>query len=478
MSRRGAAILRALGYRAATRGHAIVKPQVRTAQALLRARMGASVEDAFAVRDRAFVELIQHAYHHVPYYRHTMDARGLTPASFRGLRDLTKLPILTKDIIRREGHALRSDRHPDAQCTVRRSGGTTGEPIASYVSGVAHALETASFYRGLEWMGWHPGLSMVLLFGGSLGQAKVVTLKDRMKRLVTGTVFLPAFELSTSNADRYFHAIREAGPCVLIGYASALASLATCAEKIGAGTLPLTHIFSTAETLPDDWAERIRRNLGAPVTSYYGCGELNSIAFQTEPGGPYYVADEHVHVESLGPTDPSDLAECIEVEGSLLVTSLYNYAQPLIRYALGDLGDIAEPGVVHPTRTVIRRLHGRVADMFVRTDGTRVSASLGPHAIFVTKLAVRKYQFIQWEPGRIEFRYDPEDDAAGLVEGIERIAEILRSHLGPDLFVEARPSRTFILSKAGKHRIVIPPESAAASRVDTPDGHDLASRSK
>lgn len=113
------------------RGHARVKSEVRTAHGLSRTRVGASLGEVQSVRDQAFADLMQYVYAHLSYYRNVMQARSLTPGSFRGLGDLAKLPILTKEIIRREGRALRADRYPDAACTVRRSGGTTGEPIPS-----------------------------------------------------------------------------------------------------------------------------------------------------------------------------------------------------------------------------------------------------------------------------------------------------------------------------------------------------------
>ena len=52
--------------------------------------------------------LIEHCYRYVPYYRKVMDDRKLTPADIRTTEDLHKLPVLTKDDIRRHSPDLRA----------------------------------------------------------------------------------------------------------------------------------------------------------------------------------------------------------------------------------------------------------------------------------------------------------------------------------------------------------------------------------
>jgi phenylacetate-CoA ligase len=443
--------LRGVAYDLALRGMGWWYPHIRQARELLARADAADARTYAAMREEAFGRQIDFLWKEIPYYRRVMEERGLTPASFASTADVVKLPVLNRERLRAAGDTIRSTGiFPEEQILVRRSGGTTGEPIASRIDPFARALETYAFLRGLEWMGWQPGMSIVWLTGGSLGAPAPLRYRERLKRAVTGGTFLPAFEIRAETAERYCEAIAAAGPCVVVGYASALLQLATHAPAHRKHRLDVRRVFSTAELLPPDWQEKIEQGLNAEVRSYYGCGEVNTLGFQVERAGPYVLPDEHVLLESV----PAGTDGVAAADDTLLVTTLYNRAQPLVRYAIGDRGKLLAPGVAHPTRGAIAELLGRASDLFLRVDGTAVSGSMGPHLVFATKLPVRRYQFVQTRPDRIEFRY--EADAAGVpAEKLREVERILRDHLGAELEVVFSPTTDFEVTRAGKHRVVI-----------------------
>ena len=99
----------------------------------------------------------------------------------------------------------------------------------------------------------------------------------------------------------------------------------------------------------------------------------------------YYV--EILKMDSNLPTDENEV-------GRIVVTDLYNYAMPMIRYDTGDVGAYIK--VVHAgkERTAISSFGGRKVDTIYDANGNMVS----PHAI--TNLmwkyqTVRQFQFIQ-----------------------------------------------------------------------------------
>lgn len=443
--------LRGVAYDLALRGMEWKHPHVREARALLARADAADARTYAAMREEAFGEQIAFLWKEIPYYRRIMEERGLTPASFASTADVVKLPVLNRERLRAAGDTIRSRGIvPEDKILVRRSGGTTGEPIASLVDPFQRAVETYAFLRGLEWMGWEPGMSIVWLTGGSLGAPSRIKLRERLKRVVTGATFLPAFEIRADTAERYCEAIAASGPCVVIGYASALVQLATHAPRFPKHRMDVRRVFSTAELLPVDWQEQIERGLNTEVRSYYGCGEVNSLGYQVDRLGPYVQVDEHVILESV----PAGTDGGIAADDTLLVSTLFNRAQPLMRYAIGDRGKLLAPGAAHPTRGAISELLGRASDMFLRVDGTPVSGSFGPHLVFMTKLPVRRYQYVQTAPDRVEFRYEAE--GGGIPEDkLRDVERILRDHLGAELEVVFTPTTDFELSRAGKHRIVI-----------------------
>lgn len=442
-------MLRRFAYPVAKHIDSRMDKRVKEAIEILDFGEKASLEELQSFRLKALQALIHYVYESVPYYREKFSKQGIYPDQIQEIEDIEKLPVLTKDDIRTAGNLLRSTKLHEMKYIITRSGGTTGEPIASYVDRRAQALGTYAAQRGLEWMGWKPGIPVVTLFGGSLSRPIKPTLRDRLRDYSLGTVFLPAFELKKESAYEYLELISKNSPCIIKGYASALYNLALYAEEVDYRPNSIISIFSTAEYLPDQWAYKISTIFGCPVKCYYGCGEINSLGFQVEQFGPYIVPDEHVIVESI----KNKLGNS-EGNKSLLVTSLFNYAQPLIRYQLGDIGEVSLPGRLHPTRSTITNLIGRSSDMFVRKDGTTVSPSIAPHIISKINLPVIKYQFIQKDLRNIHFLYDPETYDLSDAEKNE-VTSILRTHISDDINLRFIKTNEFVLSKNGKYRIVI-----------------------
>jgi phenylacetate-CoA ligase len=441
--------LRATAYDFALKIDGFLTPSVKEAFRILKDGELASLDELSELRNLAFVKLIQHSYKNVLYYKKIMDEYGISPTSIQSLDDLNRFPILTKDAVRSAGKELRAQNIPDNLCVPRRSGGTTGEPIISYVDRRAQALETYAARRGQQWMGWHPGIKIVQLFGGSLGLPEKLSLRDRARDYALGYVFLPAFGLNEKNVFEYIQTIDRAGECILNGYASALYNLAIYANELGVYPHNVKLVFSTSEVMPSEWKKTISKVFSCPVKSYYGCGEINSLGFQVKKEGSYWIPDEHVHLESINKEQHFHS----DKEQTLLATTLFNFAQPLIRYENGDLGVVTKPGESHPTRHCISSLTGRSADMFIRTDGSRISSILGTYIIQRTQLPVKKYQIIQHAVDLIEFRYEPNEDIS--TQELQVVTKILRDYIGPKLKVEYNLTNEFLLSGAGKFRIMV-----------------------
>jgi phenylacetate-CoA ligase len=397
----------------------------------------------------ALSALIHHCYRHVPYYRDAMKARGLSPEDFSETGDLGKLPYLTRDIIREQGERLRADNYPDRLCQFRRSGGTTGEPIRVAADARARAFEVAAYLRGFGWMGYELGCPMVRLFGGSLGLRTNPSLKVRLGEWLLNNRFLPAFELTYENVDDYVEAISRADGGVLVGYASAVLALAEYMSRRGLRGSALRSVICTAEYMPLEWRAKISDVLGAPVYCYYGCGEVNSLAYECSEEEGYLVSQEHVILEVCGPT-PEEFSD--EGAGPACVTTLFNYAMPLLRYVNGDVIELRRPeaGRAHQR---ITNVDGRVVDYLLRGDGQKVSGSFVPHLVLRTGCPAWKYQVVQTGLDRIVFNYDLHGGT--LAEDMRaKLVDIFRRHLGRALEVQF-VAGGFEIPKSGKHRFVI-----------------------
>lgn len=399
------------------------------------------------LRDQKLVRLVERAHAASPHYRRMMDERGVAPADIRGLADLPKLPVLTREVLREHGEALRI--RGDAAVETTATGGTTGSPIRVVRDRVGSVWQRACYWRGFGWGGLRLGDPFVQLFGGTLGVAPARRL-DRVRRWFSGKHFLPAFELGPQNAARYLDDIRASGARFLVGYTSALYLLASHAVRSGA-RVELDAVFPTAEPLLDSWQATLARAFGARVLPYYGCGEVQSLGYSCPSAGApaYHTCDEHAVIEVEVPGGARLVGE-----GPFLVTDLDNHALPMIRYRNGDAGALAGPGC-RCGRSLgrITRIDGRVNDVLYTTRGDAVSGAIGPHAFKMVE-GVEQFQIVQQRPGQIAIDivrlpgYVPATEEA-------KIDAIFRRHLGSDAQIEVRYVGWIPRTAAGKTRFII-----------------------
>src|SRR6266702_1370254 len=85
-----------------------------------------SANELEALQEERLRKLIQHAYENVPHYRRVFDERNLKPSDINTPADLYKLPVLTKQDVRRFGSELRAKNVPRWQVRLGSTGGTTG----------------------------------------------------------------------------------------------------------------------------------------------------------------------------------------------------------------------------------------------------------------------------------------------------------------------------------------------------------------
>lgn len=400
------------------------------------------------LRDRKLARLVEHAHAASPHYRRMMEERGVSPADVRGLADLPKLPILTREILREHGDALRM--RGDIAVETTATGGTTGSPIRVVRDRAGSVWQRACYWRGLGWGGLRLGEPFVQLFGGTLGIARARRL-ERARSWFSGKRFLPAFELGPQNVARYLDAVRGFGARFLIGYTSAVYLLASHAERSGA-RLALDAVFPTAEPLLESWRDTIARAFGGAVLPYYGCGEIQSLGYSCPAAEApiYHTCDEHSVIEVEPPGGGASLVG----EGPFLVTDLDNHALPMIRYRNGDAGALGPPGC-RCGRSLgrVMRIDGRVNDVLYTTGGVAISGAIGPHA-FKMVAGVEQFQIVQRRPGQVAIAIVRLPGYAAAAEE-PKIDRIFRQHLGVGAEIEIRYVDSIPRTPAGKARFII-----------------------
>ena len=92
-------------------------------------------------------DLVAYAYARVPHYRCVMRQRKLTPNDVRTVRDLSKLPILTKEHLRAAPGSFRAEGVSSKELEFRHTSGTTGKALQFYVHRRATPFQLAVWWR-------------------------------------------------------------------------------------------------------------------------------------------------------------------------------------------------------------------------------------------------------------------------------------------------------------------------------------------
>src|SRR5262245_53905497 len=383
--------------------------------------------------------LIYHAITTVTWYREAARTVGLDAKDADTTSSWERMPLLAKSTLQTQSDALRSSR-PDPAFKSSTSG-SSGTPVAVMRSQKAWAHHHANLYRGLRWFGVDMGDPYAYLWGLALdeeGQEQA-----RRKDMLFNRQRCSAFSLDAPRARAFYETLRRKPVRYLYGYPSALTRFAdeVTAQGLDGRALGLRVAVATAEVLKDDQRERIHAAFGCPVADSYGCAEVGIVGLECEHG------HMHTTVESVR----VDTRPAADRRLEILLTDLHNYAQPVLRYQVGDLLE-PDSGTCPCGRglPLLGRVFGRAGDTLVFPDGRKVNANL-PSYVFKAhgrEGTVREYQFVQFPSGRIELRVRPGPNWA---DGIpDRIRREVREALGID--VELKTVDAFERRGRGKHR--------------------------
>jgi len=174
----------------------------------------------------------------------------------------------------------------------------------------------------------------------------------------------------------------ERAPRYLMSFPSLLFDLVHHPDVHAVARLKLQKITGISESLTPHVRALVKERLDCDIAQAYACGEMGCIALQSPHDESYYACDETVLVEVLdesgNPVQPGET-------GQVVLTSLYNYATPFIRYQIGDFATLAEPAPSGRALTRLARINGRPVNALRKANGEYV----WPHQVPIVELAAQ-----------------------------------------------------------------------------------------
>lgn len=349
-------------------------------------------------------KLILHAHRNVPYYSKVFDDIGIIKEGKEvDLTRFNRIPILTKDILKKNYKELLSSDHSTRKWHEAYSGGSTGEPTKFVQDDTFERGWSAAFnYWYREIVGIDEANARKILLWGSARDVfqGSIGIKAKMWNWLNNTVLLNGFKMTEQDMERYIGIINSYKPDLIRAYAGSLYELCRFAERKGMRVHSPKVAVSAAETLREGMREKIEAVLGVKLYDWYGSREVMSLAGECRDGMMHMLAFNN-HVEVL---DFSGEPVREGGEGRVIVTNLHNYAMPFIRYEIGDMAVLGakrcECGNVLPT---LQRVTGRIVEQFLLEDGTVVPGEYFTHLMGVVynRGFIRKIQVVQEDYRRV-----------------------------------------------------------------------------
>ncbi len=385
--------------------------------------------------------LLAHADSHVPFYRESFRRAGLTPRDIRSLSDLPFLPILEKTSLR-DHAALLTATGLSAALVKRQTSGSTGIPIMVWATAEARDAWVAASLRAMDWWKVRIGDRKLTLIS-----RHDLTWRGWLKQLTLANVVeYSAMDLTDRTLDRLRWWLTRGRVRLLLGYPTSLEYLARAiGSRIPGRPLDLAAVFTTGEVLHPHQRSVLQEVFGCQVVDEYGSAEVGHIAAEC-PHGQMHIAAENVIVE----WEPAQ--EGMNAHRELLVTDLTNFAMPLIRYRIGDLGAPAAPCPCGRGMPVLRLGVGRTSDLVVLPGGRRADFSVFdavPEEVSARGVPLRQFRVLQHAEDHFEILLAGPDAMAGVLEHVRRR---MLAALDPSVRIDVRAVSAIPPDPTGKRR--------------------------
>ena len=379
-----------------------------------------------------FRRLVHYVSERSPYYRKLIAERGIdvarcAPKDFpvltksllmRHFDEIVTVPGITKQTI---AEFLTRSKDPTelfvSKYRVIHTSGSSGEVGYFVYSPQDWARGMAIRPRGARPQRKRKGKFRIAYFAATDGHYAGVTLMGSLRSgLARFFLDLQLLEVNSPLTET-IAALNEFQPDMLAGYTTALKILG---EQQRAGVLHLEHLMHIAtagEVTTEADRAFLEQAFGCPLTNTYGCSEHLGMG-GSPPGSSNIVLYDDDLIFEFYP-DHS------------VVTNLFNYTLPLVRYRMADILRPIESGA-HAPYLVIESLVGRneLQPVFRNRDGAEDFIS--PHTInevFVAGVTRFQLQLL----GPAEFRFmvclDTALDSAARTAAVEGVAKRLREIL-------------------------------------------------
>ncbi len=396
--------------------------------------------DYAAFIERKKTDIAQHHLKHNAFYQ-SLAGNG----AYEKWEDL---PVMRKADFQRPLDERLSDGYSKKEVFINKTSGSSGDPMVFAKDKPCHALIWANIMRRFGWYGVDFNHSLQARFYGQ-PMDFLPRMVLRLKDFLSSRYRFSIFDFSDAGIEKILRKFKSTRFDYINGYTSSIVQIAHYLKRknlVLKDLCPTLRVcIVTSEMLFEDDRILLEQQLGVPVVNEYGASEVDVIAIEN-PDGRWLVNAETCYVEIV---DDNGKPVPHGQQGRILVTSLYNYAHPFIRYEVGDFGALDPSGT--PKNPVLQTLVGRTNDVALLPSGKK-PAGMTFYSItkklFGDEGNVKEFVVVQTHLDRFEIVYVAEKELTDPEKA--HMEKVFTDFLEPGLRYEFIRRHALERSKSGK----------------------------
>jgi phenylacetate-CoA ligase len=395
----------------------------------------ASSSEAVQRREKDLSAILSHAVTTTHYYKNK--------SGFKSLNDFF---IINKSIVRGSFDSFLSDKFTKPELIPVVTSGSTGTPFKVYHNKKKRLRNRADTIFFAQIAGYSLGDRLIYLKVW-VEQNKKSPIGYWMENMMPVNVN----RLNDINIeDLLYRMENQKSTYDILGYASAMELICKYLDKRNYSSVRanVKSVIAMSESLNDYTKKTMQKYFNAPVVSRYSNLENGIIAQQETSGSEKYLINTASYVVEILKMESDEQAEPGQT-GRIVVTDLFNYGMPLIRYDTGDIGAMSHSSG-NTGNMYLLKVEGRKLDMLYDTGGDFVS-SYTITAVMMRYTDILQFQFIQEGPKE----YTMKINADGIFTREAELIQELKAHLGQDGIFTIQYVHEIPLLSSGKRKIII-----------------------
>jgi len=399
---------------------------------------------------RQLQNVIRHAGASVPYYGKLFAEHGIDANAPLDDAQWSKLPLLSRVDIQQAGDTLISTAIPKShgEMTSLSTSGSTGMPVTIKGTALTQLFWLALTLRDHLWSGMDPAKKFGAVRFMKKGGAEFPGERHKGWGGAADPVFVtgPSFVLNIMTpVEKQIEWLQQTRPDYLLTYPSNLMALLTHCRHNKVAIPPLQLVETFGEILPPGVRDATKEAWAVRVVDMYSTNEVGYVALQCPEHEHYHVQSENLLVEVIDeggrPCAPGQT-------GRVIVSTLHNFAMPLLRYALGDFATVGKPCPCGRGLPVLTNIVGRVRNMMTLPSGDQIWPTFGASKIGDV-VPIRQFQLVQKTLTELEFHVVPQRSFTSDDEA--KMRALITRELGPGFQIAITYHEAIARGPGGKY---------------------------